>query len=199
MKNPAVFGFYGYSKKGKTSLIIRIIKQLEKQGYKTAVIKMTDKKTTMDIKGKDTYIFTQAGARLAVLKSQNETDIIIKRKQDLDEIIKNIGTLGIYDIILVEGANDRNTQKIRIGDIPERPNTIHHYKGDFNKLFGLIKKQIEQQKQGSKEKLEIKVNDKNIQLNEFTKKFIKNTIYGMLKTLKGVKEIKKLEINYEES
>jgi len=195
MKNPTVFGFYGYSNTGKTKLITKIIKQLEKQGYKTAVVKITNKKTTMDIEGKDTYRYTQSGAKLAVLKSKNETDIIIKRKQDLDEIIQNINKLGIYDIILVEGINDKNTPKIKIGDISERPNTIYHYKNDFNKLIRIIKKQME--KQNSKEKLEVKVNDKNIPLNDFTGEFIKNTITGMLKTLKGVKEIKKVEITYE--
>src|SRR4030042_40608 len=192
MKNPAVFGLYGYSNTGKTKLITKMIRQLEKQEYKTAVIKITDKETTMDTEGKDTQRYTQSGAKLAVLKSQNETGIIIKRKQDLGEIIQGINKLGIYDIILVEGINDKDTPKIKIGDITERPNTIYHYKNDFNKLIRIIKKQIEQQ--NSKEKLEVKVNDKNIPLNDFTGEFIKNTITGMLKTLKGVKEIKTLEI-----
>ena len=197
MKNPTAFGVYGYSNTGKTKLITKIIKQLEKQGYKTAVVKLTNKKTTMDTEGKDTYRYIQSGAKLAVLKSKNEADIIIKRKQELDEIIQNINKLGIYDLILIEGINDKNTPKIKIGDIKERPNTIYHYKNDFNKLIRIIKKQIEQQKQNAKEKLEIKVNEKNIPLNEFTKEFIKNTINGMLKTLKGVKEINKVEVTYE--
>jgi len=40
----------------------------------------------------------------------------------------------------------------------------------------------------------VRVNGKNIPLSEFPAEFIKNSIYGMLKTLKGVDEIKTVEI-----
>lgn len=43
----------------------------------------------------------------------------------------------------------------------------------------------------------IKVNGKNIPLSEFPAEFIKNSICGMLKTLKGVDEIKSVEIKFE--
>ena len=42
----------------------------------------------------------------------------------------------------------------------------------------------------------IKVNGKNIPLTEFPAEFIKNTISGMLRTLKGVEEIKTVEIKF---
>jgi len=45
--------------------------------------------------------------------------------------------------------------------------------------------------------MKVKVNGKNIQLNEFTSDFIKNTILGMLKSLKGVdEEIETVEITF---
>ncbi len=45
--------------------------------------------------------------------------------------------------------------------------------------------------------MKIKVNGKNIQLNEFTSEFIKNTILGMLKSLKDVDEkIESVEIKF---
>ncbi len=43
----------------------------------------------------------------------------------------------------------------------------------------------------------IKVNGKNIPLSEFPAEFIKNSICGMLKTLKGVDEIKTVEIKFD--
>jgi hypothetical protein len=42
----------------------------------------------------------------------------------------------------------------------------------------------------------IKVNGKNIVLSEFPAEIIKNSICGMLKTLKGVDEIKTVEIKF---
>ena len=45
-------------------------------------------------------------------------------------------------------------------------------------------------------KLKIKVNDKNIPLTEFPENFIQNTLFGILKSLKGVDEIDNFEISY---
>ncbi len=46
--------------------------------------------------------------------------------------------------------------------------------------------------------LKIKVNDKKIPLTEFPEEFIKNTIFGILKSLKGVENIDTFEIKLEE-
>jgi hypothetical protein len=45
--------------------------------------------------------------------------------------------------------------------------------------------------------ISIKVNGKEILLTEFPTEVIKNTICGMLKSLKGVDEIKDVEIKFE--
>ena len=47
------------------------------------------------------------------------------------------------------------------------------------------------------EEISVKVNDQEIYLTEFPTEFIKNTICGMLKSLKSVDEIKKVEIKFE--
>lgn len=47
------------------------------------------------------------------------------------------------------------------------------------------------------EDISIKVNGKQIRLTEFPSKFIKNTICGMLKALKGVDEIEDVEISFK--
>ena len=44
--------------------------------------------------------------------------------------------------------------------------------------------------------IKVKVNGKDIPLTEFPKDFIINTICGMLKSLKGVDEIKDVEIRF---
>jgi len=45
--------------------------------------------------------------------------------------------------------------------------------------------------------INIKVNGKNIPLSEFPSEFIINSICGMLRTLKGVDEIKTVEIKFK--
>ena len=47
------------------------------------------------------------------------------------------------------------------------------------------------------EEINIKVNGKQIQLTEFPSDIIKSTICGMLKSLKGIDEIKKVEIKFD--
>jgi molybdopterin-guanine dinucleotide biosynthesis protein B len=192
---PAIFGIYGESGSGKTRLIVDIIKQINKEGFRIACIKITDKKINLDIKEKDTWEYAEAGSKLVVLSSSNETDFLIKNKIDIQKIINQINFVDGYDLIIIEGANDDFTPKIRLGNIKKRKNTIQTYKGDFKELLETIKKEIKRRK--NMEKISIKVNGKQIPLTEFPADFIKNTITGMLKSLKGVKEIKKVEINIE--
>jgi len=192
---PAVFGVYGESGSGKTKLIIDIIKRLTKEGFKIACIKITDKKINIDTKGKDTWKYEKAGSELVVLSSKNETDFLIKNKEEIQKIIDQLNYLNKYDLVITEGANDNFTPKIRLGTIKIRKNTIQTYKGDFEELIETIKKEIIRSR--NMKKISIKVNGKQIPLTEFPADFITNTITGMLKSLKGVKEINKVEINFE--
>jgi molybdopterin-guanine dinucleotide biosynthesis protein B len=193
--NPAIFGVYGESGSGKTKLITDIIKSFIKEGFKIACIKITDKKINVDTKGKDTWKYAKVGSKLVVLSSKNETDFLIKNKENIQKIIDQINYLNKYDLIIIEGANDDFTPKIRLGNIKERKNTIKTYKGDFEQLIKTIKKEIIRRR--NMEKISIKVNGKQIILTEFPAYFITNTITGMLKSLKGVKDIKKVEINIQ--
>jgi len=190
---PAVFGVYGESKSGKTRLIVDIIKLLTKEGFKTASVKISDKKIDIDTKTKDTWKFAEAGSHLVVLSSTDETDFFLKNKLNSQKIIDKINFISNYDLIIIEGANDDFTPKIKLGSIKERKNTILDYKSDFEKLIKTIKKEIIRRK--NMEKISIKVNGKQIPLTEFPAEFIINTITGMLKSLKGVKDIKNIQIN----
>jgi len=105
-------------------------------------VKITDKNISLDTNGKDTWRHSQAGSRLVILSSPIETDFLFKNKQNLDEILQHINEFGEYDLVIVEGANDKTTPKIRIGDIPERENTILTYDGNFEELINTIKNEI---------------------------------------------------------
>ena len=191
----AVFGIYGKSGSGKTKLIMDIIKRLTKERFKVACIKISDKKIRIDTKGKDTWNYAKSGSKLVVLSSKNETDFIIKNKVKLQKIIDQINLIDKFDLIIIEGANDNFTPKIRLGKIKKRKNTILTYNGDFKQLIKIIKKEIMEIE--NMEKISIKVNGKQIHLTDFPADFIRNTITGMLKSLKGVEKINRVEINIE--
>ena len=140
---PFVLGFYGGSDTGKTTLIVDIISRLTKEGYKVASVKISNKKVSIDSEGKDTWKHSSAGSNLVVFSTDIETDFLLNQKMSNTELIDCINHFGKYDIILIEGANDKSIPKIRIGKIKERKNTFLNYEGDFEKLVEYIKKEID--------------------------------------------------------
>ena len=139
---PAIFGIYGNSDSGKTTLIVDIIKHFIHEGLNIATIKITDKKISMDSEQKDTWKYNNAGSKLVVFSSPIETDFLHFKSLKTDEILKYINKIGKYDIIIIEGAHDKNIPKIKIGNIKERENTILTYNGNFNELIKIIKNGI---------------------------------------------------------
>ena len=137
---PKVIGFYGYSNSGKTSLIFRLIKALEKAGFSTAVIKRTDKGVSSESTEKDTSGFRAVGAKITSFSSANETNFVLPVNMPLSKIIKKIRVFMEVDIIIVEGARNPEIRKVRLGEIPERDNTIYTYEGDFDNLMEQILK-----------------------------------------------------------
>ena len=139
---PGIIGIYGKSNSGKTSLIVDIIKKLSHEGFNIATIKITDKKIKIDTKQKDTYRYYKAGSKMIVFSSPIETDFLHLKCFETDEILEYLNKFGKYDLVIIEGVNDKNVPKIRIGDIEERQNTILTYDGNFKGLIKLIKNKI---------------------------------------------------------
>ena len=195
MKKPFALGLYGKSNSGKTTLLEKLIKRLTEDEVLIATVKISDKLISIDQNGKDTFRHAKAGADVVSLKSKKDTCIILKKNKTLDEILEIINASGEFGLIFVEGANDKKIPKIRIGDISLRENTILTYNNDFEKLINLVKENISRKE--DMEKISIKVNGEEITLSEFPSEIIKNTVLGMLKSLKGIEKIKDVEIKLE--
>ena len=194
---PAVIGVYGKSNAGKTSLIIKLIKRLVDEGYNVATIKNTDKKIGIDSKGKDTWKHSQSGAKVVVLSSPVETDFLVKEEKNINDIIRQIDLLGSYDAVLVEGSKDPNITKIRIGNIQKRENTIAQYQDNFEEIVKLIKERINENDVSNVGNVIVKVNGAAVSLSLFPSTFIRNTVVGMLRSLKGIDEIKEVELRFK--
>ena len=137
-----VIGIYGESNSGKTILVEKIIKYFSKERLNVASIKISDKKIEIDKFGKDTYKHAKAGADLVVFSTSSETDYLVKRHEDIRKIISTINKIDNYNLIIIEGANDDFTPKIRIGNIKKRKNTIFTYKENFKELINAINDKI---------------------------------------------------------
>lgn len=195
MSTPAVFGIYGVSDSGKTTLVVQLVSELVKEGYRIATVKQTNKAISMDTKNKDTWRHHEAGASLVVFSSHCETDFLIYKKMDAAEVIRRIIELKDFDIIFIEGADDPALPKIQVGSGRKRSNTIAHYDGNVQEIVTLIKNGI---KKTSAPGLRISVDGKLIPLSEFPEQIFTNTIVAMLRTLKGVQEIRDVHIHLKQ-
>lgn len=187
MLTPIVFGVYGESNSGKTMLIEQLVSRLSKEGYATATIKQTDKTISMDMTNKDTWRHHAAGASLVVFSSRSETDFLLKQPLHIHEVIQRIRRFGLFDIILIEGANDPSIPKILVGSGKKRRNTVAVYKDNLPEILQIIKRDV--QKQQNVSSISISVNGKDIPLSPFPAQIITNTFIGMLNSLKGVTSI----------
>lgn len=201
MLKPIIIGFYGYSNSGKTKLISELISYFSLKNYIIASIKQTNKSYDVDMEGKDTYKFAVKGSNIIVFKTKKQASFIVNKEMELKEIIEYLIKNNNIDLIFIEGANDKSIPKIRIGDKPLIENTILNYDNDINKVLSVIYKKLNERLDKMNEKIELKVNGKKIPLTEFPNIFIKNTLIGMIKSLKGIKtdeEITDIDIKYKQ-
>ncbi len=110
MKKRVSVAFTGPSGSGKTSLVEKVAKILI-ENQKVAIIKNDPKdKANFDVKGKDSYKFSQTGAEV-VVTSPTRTTYFSQREKTLDDIIMMIDD---FDILLVEGLKTLPLPRIAI-------------------------------------------------------------------------------------
>jgi len=94
----SVVGFHGT---GKTRLVVSIIKELTRRGYRVGTVKhIPEKHFTIDRAGKDTWVHAKAGAELVVSLAPGEVAKIEKRSARLEEVLKSLSGV---DFVIVEG------------------------------------------------------------------------------------------------
>ena len=132
-----------------------------------------------------------------MLSSPVETDFLVNEEKNINDIIRQIDLLGSYDAVLVEGSKDQNITKIRIGNIQKRENTIAQYQDNFEEIVKLIKERINENDVSNVGNVIVKVNGAAVSLSLFPSTFIRNTVVGMLRSLKGIDEIKEVELRFK--
>ena len=104
--------FIGKSNSGKTTLLVRLIPELKKRGYKVATIKHTHYNVSIDKEGKDSWKHRQAGADMTVLLSGTQMSYVKNLPEEpsleliRDEYVNDV------DILLAEGFKTCDMPKI---------------------------------------------------------------------------------------
>jgi molybdopterin-guanine dinucleotide biosynthesis protein B len=197
-----IISIVGERGSGKTALIEKVISELKGRGYSVGTIKHTkDDKIKINYEGKDSFRHLQAGADCVAISSPHK--IILQKnvttELSLDKIVEFY--LSGVDIVITEGYRKEKKPKIEIiteeaplsplfeliGVISEKELdlAIPSFKHDeVTKLVDLIEEKFLKLKQDTS--LILRVDGEEVKLNNFVRSFIKNTILGMLSSLKGV-------------
>ncbi len=114
-KIPFVLGIVGKSEVGKTTLILRLIPELTRRGYRVGTVKNCPHGFDIDREGKDSYKFSKKGSR-GVLLTSPEKIVLQKRVEEDFDILEIIDLFfHNFDIVLVEGfSKEQRLKKIEI-------------------------------------------------------------------------------------
>jgi molybdopterin-guanine dinucleotide biosynthesis adapter protein len=116
-----VLGVAGFKNSGKTTLVVRLVAELTRRGYRISTVKHAHHSFEIDHEGRDSYRHRAAGASEVAVVSRyrwalmHELDGKESGEPTLDDIL---GKLEPCDLVLVEGyKRDRNHPKIEIRDV----------------------------------------------------------------------------------
>jgi len=207
---PPIVSVIGKSKSGKTTLIEKLVQELKSRGYRVATIKHIPQGVNFDEPGKDSWRHIQAGSKATAVSSPDKIVLIKPVAQDptLDETAHLLGE--DYDIILTEGFKQGNAPKIEVHrkdagsllkdikkliaivtDEPLETKARQFSFDDVNRLVDLLEKGFIKPQA---ERISLYVNNTSITLTAFPKQIITNVLLAMVSCLKGVGEIKNLQI-----
>jgi len=104
----------GQSGSGKTTYIEKLIGEIKKRGYRLAVIKHHPHDFDIDVEGKDSWRYMQAGSDAAVVSAPHKVGLIKNVDHDLvpDELKKLVG--GGFNIVIIEGFKKSDAPKIEV-------------------------------------------------------------------------------------
>ncbi len=108
-----IISVVGYADSGKTTLLVKLIRELKNRGYKVATIKHHHGDFAIDIPGKDTWRHAEAGADTVVLAAPDKVAVIERTAHELslDEIA---GKITGVDLIITEGFKKEKKPKIEV-------------------------------------------------------------------------------------
>lgn len=111
---PPAVCFVGRSRSGKTTLIERLIPELQSRGYRVGVLKHHFHATFVDQEGKDTWRYEQAKASPVGIIGPVQTAVFFQTEEEMPVDVVLAQHYRDVDIVLVEGFHWLDRPKIEI-------------------------------------------------------------------------------------
>jgi molybdopterin-guanine dinucleotide biosynthesis protein B len=199
-----IVSIVGKSDSGKTTLIERLVPELNRRGYRVATVKHDVHGFEVDREGKDSWRHKKAGAHTVVISSPLKVAMIrdVDHDADLNEIRDRY--IRDVDLVLSEGFKRNNQPKIEVFRKEKHRNLLctkednllaiasdHPFNlgvpcldlNDADGLVDLIEEKILRVRKQAK--VLLRVNGIEIPLSPFVQESIKGTVRGMVSSLKG--------------
>lgn len=119
-----VFGVTGWKNSGKTTLVVRLVEELVRRGYKISTIKHAHHKCDIDKPGADSFRHREAGAgEVALVAAGTRWAIMHECRDEPEPLLGDIlPKLSPCDLVLIEGYKKEGFPKIEV----RRAEAKHH-------------------------------------------------------------------------
>jgi molybdopterin-guanine dinucleotide biosynthesis protein B len=207
-----VVSVVGKSDVGKTTLIVKLLPELKRRGYRVATVKHDVHGFQLDQPGKDSWRHGEAGSDIVVISSPDRLALIEKREQEasLEEIAGRL--MGRCDLVVTEGYKRGNAPKIEVhrretgrellctdqellAVATDEPLSISAPQFGLDDVAGLVdlleSKMLRQRRD---EEIHLLVNGHPIPMKEFVRDIFGRTIMGMVAALRGTESAERVEI-----
>jgi molybdopterin-guanine dinucleotide biosynthesis protein MobB len=208
-----VVSIVGQGKSGKTTLIEKLIPEFKSRGYRVATVKHTHQELELDTPGKDSWRYAQAGSDAVFISTPRNIALIesLEQNSSIKDIVRLMGA--DFDLLIVEGFHDAHVPKIEVHrketgkELRCKPEELRAIVTDeklnvdlpqfkLNDASG-IADFIEGKLVGKrKDETTLFINGEPVTLNRFAQDIVAGSILGMVSTLKGIGEIKSIEVAF---
>jgi molybdopterin-guanine dinucleotide biosynthesis adapter protein len=119
---PHILSIVGRSGSGKTTLIEGLIRYWGERGVEIAIIKHMKHDFRVDIPGKDTFRYREAGAALSIITNDRDFAVMGSNPERLTSVQIAERYCARFRLVLIEGDKEGDIPKIEVvGDSPEGP------------------------------------------------------------------------------
>jgi len=208
---PPVVSFIARPNHGKTTVIEKLIPELVGRGLKIGTIKHHVHHFEMDKPGKDTWRHKQAGAHTVALSSPTGVGVIcdVTKDSSIEELVAHY--FAELDLVITEGYKTGPMPKIEVfrkevsaSPLDNRDATWIAFVtdttldsdlpqfscGDISGLASLLVDSFITT--NTQQKAQLIVDGKIIPLNNFVESFLRQSVLGMVSSLKGCEKPKNL-------